>query len=79
MFEEEISFRGTDLEKNGERRGEIEIEREIERKKEEAFIINNRVVLRCETRDYYIVSSLLEPSPRWGGRKKNYLCSCRPV
>lgn len=82
MFEEEISFRGTDLEKNGERRGEIEIEREIERKKEEAFInvvINNRVVLRCETQDYYIVSSLLEPSPRWGGRKKNYLCSCRPV
>lgn len=84
MFEEEISFRGTDLEKNGERRGEIEIEREIERKKEEAFInvvINNRVVLRCETQDYYIVSSLLEPSPRWGERKrkKNYLCSCRPV
>lgn len=69
------------MEKNGERRGEIEIEREIERKKEEAFIINNRVVLRCETQDYYIVSSLLEPSPRWGGRKrkKNYLCSCRPV
>lgn len=67
------------MEKNGERRGEIEIEIEIERKKEEAFIINNRVVLRCETQDYYIVSSLLEPSPRWGGRKKNYLCSCRLV
>ena len=64
--------------KNGKRKNQ---EREIERKKEEAFInviINNRVVLRCETHDYYIVSS-----PRWGRggkrRTKNYLCSCRPV